>query len=75
MKIKVIDIFRDKFTGEVYNPGTILDFEDETRVKDLSERKLVAENINHFNLHRILLIPPGQRSWLINRNSQSCSER
>ncbi len=40
MKIKVIDIFRDKFTGEVYNPGTILDFEDETRVKDLSERKL-----------------------------------
>lgn len=23
MKIKVIDIFRDKFTGEVYNPGTI----------------------------------------------------
>lgn len=40
MKIKVIDIFRDKFTGEVYNPGAILDFEDETRVKDLSERKL-----------------------------------
>ncbi len=40
MKIKVIDIFRDKFTGEVYNLGTILDFEDETRVKDLSERKL-----------------------------------
>lgn len=29
MKIKVIDIFRDKFTGEVYSPGTILDFEDE----------------------------------------------
>lgn len=25
MKIKVIDIFCDKFTGEVYNPGTILD--------------------------------------------------
>mgnify|MGYP000008932241 FL=1 len=40
MKIKVIDIFCDKFTGEVYNPGTILDFEDEARVKDLSERKL-----------------------------------
>ena len=32
MKIKVIDIFRDKFTGEVYYPGTILDFVDETRV-------------------------------------------
>ena len=40
MKIKVIDIFCDKFTGEVYNPGTILDFEDEARVKDLSDRKL-----------------------------------
>lgn len=41
MKIKVIDIFRDKFTGEVYNLGTVLDFEDEIRVKDLSGRKLV----------------------------------
>ena len=40
MKIKVINIFCDKFTGEVYNPGTILDFEDEARVKDLSDRKL-----------------------------------
>ena len=39
MKIKVINIFCDKFTGEVYNPGTILDF-DEARVKDLSDRKL-----------------------------------
>lgn len=41
MKIKVIDIFRDKLTGEVYNPGTVLDFEDEARAKDLSDRKLV----------------------------------
>ena len=44
MKIKVIDIFRDKFTGEVYNPGTILDFEDEARVQDLENRKL-AERV------------------------------
>lgn len=44
MKIKVIDIFRDKFTGEVYSPGTILDFEDETRVQDLESRKL-AERV------------------------------
>ncbi len=44
MKIKVIDIFRDKFTGEVYNPGTILDFEDEARVQDLESRKL-AERV------------------------------
>jgi hypothetical protein len=44
MKIKVIDIFRDKFTGEVYNPGTILDFEDEARIQDLENRKL-AERV------------------------------
>lgn len=44
MKIKVIDIFRDKFTGEVYSPGTILDFEDEARVQDLENRKL-AERV------------------------------
>ena len=44
MKIKVIDIFRDKFTGEVYSPGTILDFEDEARVQDLESRKL-AERV------------------------------
>ena len=41
MKIKVIDIFCDKFTGEVYNLGTVLDFENEIRVKDLSDRMLV----------------------------------
>jgi hypothetical protein len=44
MKIKVIDIFRDKFTGEVYSPGTILDFEDEARIQDLENRKL-AERV------------------------------
>ena len=42
MKIKVIDIFRDKFTGEVYSPGTILDFE--ARIQDLENRKL-AERV------------------------------
>ena len=40
MKIKVISVFRDKFTGKLYNPGDVLDFEDENRVKDLSDRKL-----------------------------------
>ena len=52
MKIKVINIFCDKFTGEVYNPGTILDFEDEARVKDLSDRKL-AEVIEEKKLTNI----------------------
>ena len=40
MKIKVISVFRDKFTGKLYNPGDVLDFEDENRVKDLSDRRL-----------------------------------
>ena len=35
MKIKVINIFCDKFTGEVYNPGTILDFEEKKASKGI----------------------------------------
>ena len=41
MKVKVISIFRDKFTKQLYNPGGVLDFEDEARVADLESRKLV----------------------------------
>lgn len=27
MKVKVISVFRDKFTGQLYNPGEVLEIE------------------------------------------------
>lgn len=44
MKVKVISVFRDKFTGQLYNPGEVLEIEDEARIEDLVSRKL-AERI------------------------------
>lgn len=44
MKVKVISVFRDKFTKQMYEPGQVLDFEDEARVQDLESRKL-AERV------------------------------
>ena len=41
MKVKVIDVFRDRFTGQLYNPGDILEIEDKARVEDLVNRQLV----------------------------------
>lgn len=41
MKVKVISIFQDKFTKQIYKVGDVLDFEDEARVEDLVNRKLV----------------------------------
>jgi uncharacterized membrane-anchored protein YjiN (DUF445 family) len=41
MKVKVIGIFRDKFTKELYQVGTELEMTDEDRVKDLVSRGLV----------------------------------
>jgi len=41
MKVKVIDVFRDKFTGQLYNPGDTLEIEDKARVEDLVNRQLV----------------------------------
>lgn len=40
MKVKVISIFQDKFTKQLYNPGEVLEIEDEARVEDLSSREL-----------------------------------
>lgn len=40
MKVQVIAEFRDKFTGKLYQPGEVLEIEDEARVKDLSSRGL-----------------------------------
>lgn len=41
MTVKVIDVFRDKFTHQLYNPGEVIEIEDESRVEDLTGRKLV----------------------------------
>lgn len=40
MKVKVISIFRDKFTSRLYNPGEVIEIEDEARVEDLASRGL-----------------------------------
>lgn len=40
MKVKVTSIFQDKFTDKLYKVGDVLDFEDETRIEDLSSRGL-----------------------------------
>lgn len=44
MKVKVKSIFCDKFTGKYYNPGEVIEIEDEARVQDLENREL-AERI------------------------------
>ena len=41
MKVKVLKIFRDKFTKELYSVGVELDIEDEDRIEDLTSRGLV----------------------------------
>lgn len=41
MKVKVIQVFRDKFTKHLYEIGMELEFSDEGRVEDLIERGLV----------------------------------
>lgn len=43
MKVKVISIFRDKFTGKLYRGGEVLEIEDEARVADLVGRGLAIE--------------------------------
>lgn len=40
MKVKVTNIFRDKFTHQLYSIGEVLEIEDEARVQDLENRKL-----------------------------------
>lgn len=41
MKVKVIEIFRDKFTKELHQVGKELEIADESRVEDLVSRELV----------------------------------
>ena len=41
MKVKVIEIFRDKFTKELYQVGKELEIADESRAEGLVSRELV----------------------------------
>lgn len=41
MKVKVLKIFRDKFTKDLYPVGVILELDDEDRIEDLTSRGLV----------------------------------
>lgn len=41
MKVKVISVFRDKFTSRLYSPGELIEIEDEARVENLVELELV----------------------------------
>ncbi|WP_175629679.1 hypothetical protein [Bacteroides acidifaciens] len=40
MKVKVISVFRDKFTGQYYNPGEMIEVSEESRVLDMENRRL-----------------------------------
>lgn len=40
MKVKVISVFRDKYTHQLYNLDEVIEVEDEARVADLVSRKL-----------------------------------
>lgn len=40
MKVKVTSVFRDKFNGQLYNPGEVIEIEDQARVEDLASRGL-----------------------------------
>ena len=40
MKVKVVTLFQDKYTKEVYNPGSVIEIEDEARIEDLKNRGL-----------------------------------
>lgn len=44
MKVKVISVFRDKFTGQYYSPGEVIEVSEESRVLDMESRRL-AERV------------------------------
>ena len=44
MKVKVISVFRYKFTGKYYTPGEVIEVGEEARVLDMESRRL-AERI------------------------------
>ena len=45
MMYPVIKVFKDKYTGEIYQPGRVIELTDEERIADLQERKLIGRAI------------------------------
>ena len=45
MKVKVISVFRDKFTGKYYTPGEVIEVSEESRVLDMESRVVVARHV------------------------------
>lgn len=43
MKIRVISVFRDKFTGKYYTPGEVIEVCEESRVMDMESRRLAEQ--------------------------------
>lgn len=41
MKVEVKKVFRDKITGQLYQVGAVVDFDDQQRVDDMVARGLV----------------------------------
>ena len=41
MNVRVLRVFRDKFTRDLYPVGVILELDDEDRIEDLTSRGLV----------------------------------
>lgn len=48
MKVKVISVFRDKFTGKYYTPDEVIEVGEEARVLDMESRRL-AERVEAKN--------------------------
>lgn len=44
MKVKVLSVFRDKFTGKYYTPSEVIEVSEESRVQDMENRRL-AERV------------------------------
>ena len=45
MKVKVISVFRDKFTGKYYTPGEVIEVGEEARVLLDMESRRLAERV------------------------------
>ena len=45
MKYPVIKEFKDKYTGEMHNPGGFIVTDEEARAKDLQLRRLIGKGV------------------------------
>lgn len=56
MKVKVLKIFRDIYTKELYSVGRKLEIDDEDRIEDLTSRGLV-EVVEEKRTDDLVLVP------------------